>query len=206
VNESALDELLAALPADAVVVDPATVENHRRDRADLCPAGAPLALVRPRTTEQVQVVMRWATRHRVPVVPQGARTGLSGGANAVDGCLLLSLARMDAIVEIDPLDQVAVVEPGVVNAVLSQAALDAGLYYPPDPSSWGESTIGGNIATNAGGLCCSSTPYPLRSRQPCRSCRPALDPRCSSSSTAPPSPRSRPTATWGCRSRRRRCC
>jgi glycolate oxidase len=154
VNESALDELLAALPADAVVVDPATVENHRRDRADLCPAGAPLALVRPRTTEQVQVVMRWATRHRVPVVPQGARTGLSGGANAVDGCLLLSLARMDAIVEIDPLDQVAVVEPGVVNAVLSQAALDAGLYYPPDPSSWGESTIGGNIATNAGGLCC----------------------------------------------------
>ncbi|MET0524434.1 MAG: FAD-linked oxidase C-terminal domain-containing protein [Nocardioides sp.] len=151
---AALDELLAALPADAVVVEPATVDNHRRDRADLCPAGTPLALVRPRTTEQVQVVMRWATRHQVPVVPQGARTGLSGGANAVDGCLLLSLARMDAIVEVDPLDQVAVVEPGVVNAVLSRAALDAGLYYPPDPSSWEESTIGGNIATNAGGLCC----------------------------------------------------
>ncbi|MBC2935139.1 FAD-binding oxidoreductase [Nocardioides sp. zg-1228] len=151
---AALDELMAALPADVVVVEPVTVENHRRDRADLCPAGTPLALVRPRTTEQVQVVMRWATRHRVPVVPQGARTGLSGGANAVDGCLLLSLARMDAIVEIDPLDQVAVVEPGVVNAVLSRAALDAGLYYPPDPSSWEESTIGGNIATNAGGLCC----------------------------------------------------
>jgi glycolate oxidase len=150
----ALDELLAALPTDAVVVETATVDTHRRDRADLCPAGTPLALVRPRTTEQVQVVMRWATRHQVPVVPQGARTGLSGGANAVDGCLLLSLARMDAIVEIDPLDQVAVVEPGVVNAVLSRAALESGLYYPPDPSSWEESTIGGNIATNAGGLCC----------------------------------------------------
>lgn len=149
-----LDELVAALPADAVVVEPATLENHRRDRADLCPAGTPLALVRPRTTEQVQVAMRWATRHRVPVVPQGARTGLSGGANAVDGCLLLSLARMDAIVEIDPVDQVAVVQPGVVNATLSRAALDAGLFYPPDPSSWEESTIGGNLATNAGGLCC----------------------------------------------------
>jgi glycolate oxidase len=153
-SPDALDELLVALPADAVVLDPTTLDNHRRDRADLCPAGAPLALVRPRRTDQVQAVMRWATRHRVPVVPQGARTGLSGGANAIEGCLLLSLARMDAIIEIDPLDQVAVVEPGVVNAVLSRAALEAGLYYPPDPSSWEESTIGGNIATNAGGLCC----------------------------------------------------
>jgi len=154
VSEDALHELVAALPADAVVVDPVTVGNNSRDRADLCPAGSPLALVRPTTTEQVQVVMRWATRHRVPVVPQGARTGLSGGANAVDGCLLLSLARMDAIVEVDPVDQVAVVEPGVVNADLSRAALGAGMFYPPDPSSWEESTIGGNLATNAGGLCC----------------------------------------------------
>ncbi len=153
-SADALPELVAALPDDAVVVDPATVENHRRDRADLCQAGTPLALVRPRTTEHVQTVMRWATRHGVPVVPQGARTGLSGGANAVDGCVLLSLARMDAIVEIDPVDQVAVVEPGVVNATLSRAALEAGLFYPPDPSSWEESTIGGNLATNAGGLCC----------------------------------------------------
>ncbi|MDQ4053901.1 MAG: FAD-binding protein [Actinomycetota bacterium] len=154
VSEQALHELVAALPADAVVVDPVTVGNHSRDRADLCPAGSPLALVRPTTTEHVQVVMRWATRHRVPVVPQGARTGLSGGANAVDGCLLLSLARMDSIVEVDPVDQVAVVEPGVVNADLSRAAIEAGMFYPPDPSSWEESTIGGNLATNAGGLCC----------------------------------------------------
>jgi len=154
VSDEVLHELVAALPADAVVVDPVTVGNHSRDRADLCPAGSPLALVRPTTTEQVQVVMRWATRHRVPVVPQGARTGLSGGANAVDGCLLLSLARMNAIVEVDPVDQVAVVEPGVVNADLSRAALEAGMFYPPDPSSWEESTIGGNLATNAGGLCC----------------------------------------------------
>lgn len=149
-----LPELVSALPVGSVVVDAVTVENHSRDRADLCGAGSPLALVRPASTEDVQVVMRWASRHRVPVVPQGARTGLSGGANAVDGCVLLSLAGMNAIVEIDPLDQVAVVEPGVVNADLSRAALEAGLFYPPDPSSWEESTIGGNLATNAGGLCC----------------------------------------------------
>jgi len=153
-SANALEELVSALPPGAVVVDPATVDNHRRDRADLCQAGTPLALVRPSTTAQVQAVMRWATRSRVPVVPQGARTGLSGGANAVDGCILLSLARMDAIVEIDPVDQVAVVQPGVVNATLSRAVLEAGLFYPPDPSSWEESTIGGNLATNAGGLCC----------------------------------------------------
>ena len=151
---TALDELVAALPDGAVVADPTTVENHRHDRAHLCPAGAPLALVRPTTTEQVQVAMRWATRHRVPVVPQGARTGLSGGANAVDGGILLSLTRMDAIVEVDPVDQVAVVQPGVVNADLSRAALEQGMFYPPDPSSWEESTLGGNLATNAGGLCC----------------------------------------------------
>ncbi|HWM75533.1 MAG TPA: FAD-binding protein, partial [Nocardioides sp.] len=151
---TALDELVAALPDGAVVADPTTIENHRHDRAHLCHAGAPLALVRPTTTEQVQVSMRWATRHRVPVVPQGARTGLSGGANAVDGGILLSLTRMDAIVEVDPVDQVAVVQPGVVNADLSRAALEQGMFYPPDPSSWEESTLGGNLATNAGGLCC----------------------------------------------------
>jgi glycolate oxidase len=154
VTTGALDELVTALPDGAVVVDPATVDNHRYDRAHLCAAGTPLALVRPDSTAQVQTVLRWATRHRVPVVPQGARTGLSGGANAVEGGVLLSLARMDAIVEVDVLDQVAVVQPGVVNADLSRAVLEAGMFYPPDPSSWEESTIGGNIATNAGGLCC----------------------------------------------------
>jgi glycolate oxidase len=72
----------------------------------------------------------------------------------VDGCLLLNLERMDRIVSIDVAEQVAVVQPGVVNAVLSRAAADRGLFYPPDPASWESSTIGGNVATNAGGLCC----------------------------------------------------
>jgi glycolate oxidase len=104
--------------------------------------------------QEVQHVLRTAYAHDVPVVPQGARTGLSGGANAVDGCVVLSLAKMDRILEIDPVERIAVVEPGVVNAVLSRAVAAQGLYYPPDPSSWEQCTIGGNIGTGAGGLCC----------------------------------------------------
>jgi glycolate oxidase len=122
--------------------------------ASFCPSGAPAVVVLPRTTEQVQHVMRTATAHRVPVVPQGARTGLSGAANASEGCVILSLTRMDRILEINPVDRVAVVEPGVVNAVLSRAVAEQGLYYPPDPSSWEQCTIGGNIGTGSGGLCC----------------------------------------------------
>lgn len=153
-NRALLEELTDGLPADALVTDAATTDSFRFDEASFCPAGIPVAVVRPTTTEQVQHVMRVATSHRLPVVPQGARSGLSGAANAVDGCLVLSMTRMDRILEIDVVDQVAVVEPGVVNATLSRAVLEQGLFYPPDPSSWEWSTVGGNLATNAGGLCC----------------------------------------------------
>ncbi|MDT7649016.1 MAG: glycolate oxidase [Pseudonocardiales bacterium] len=149
-----LTELTDRLPSDAVLTDPASTEAYRYDMASFCPAGKPLVVVRPTATEQVQQVMRIASAHGVPVVPQGARSGLSGAGNAVDGSIVLSLTRMDRIVDIDPVDQVAVVEPGVLNAVLSRAVLEQGLFYPPDPSSWELSTIGGNLATNAGGLCC----------------------------------------------------
>ncbi|MER8186685.1 FAD-linked oxidase C-terminal domain-containing protein [Kitasatospora sp. NPDC094015] len=149
-----VDRLVQGLPEDAVVVDPDVTAAYARDMAGFCAAGAPAVLVFPRDVEQVRHVLRTATALRVPVVPQGARTGLSGGANAVDGCIVLSLVKMDQILEIDPVDRLAVVEPGVVNAVLSRAAGEYGLAYPPDPSSWESCTIGGNIATGAGGLCC----------------------------------------------------
>jgi glycolate oxidase len=140
--------------ANAVLVDPDILRSHDRDQATFCPAGTPRVLVRPTTVGEVREVIRTARDFNVPVVPQGARTGLSGGANAVNGCILLSTQRMDRIVEIDAADQVAVVQPGVLNAQLSRAVADVGLFYPPDPSSWEQSTIGGNVATNAGGLCC----------------------------------------------------
>ncbi|WP_409471836.1 FAD-binding oxidoreductase [Streptomyces sp. HC307] len=148
------DRLLAGLPAEAVLTDPDVTASYANDMASFCPAGAPAVVVLPRTVEQVQHVMRTATELRVPVVPQGARTGLSGGANASDGCIVLSLTKMDRIIEINPVDRIAVVEPGVINAALSRAVGEHGLYYPPDPSSWEMCTIGGNIGTASGGLCC----------------------------------------------------
>nr|WBO78275.1 FAD-binding protein [Streptomyces sp. SBE_14.2] len=149
-----VNRLLTGLPAEAVLTDPDVTASYANDMASFCPAGAPAVVVMPRTVEQVQHVMRTATELRVPVVPQGARTGLSGGANATDGCIVLSLVRMDRILEINPVDRIAVVEPGVVNAALSRAVGEHGLCYPPDPSSWEQCTIGGNIGTASGGLCC----------------------------------------------------
>lgn len=149
-----LDRLRAGLPAEALITDPDITASYANDMASFCAAGTPAVVVLPRTVEQVQHVMRTATGLRVPVVPQGARTGLSGAANASDGCIVLSLTKMDRILEISQVDRIAVVEPGVVNAVLSRAVGEHGLYYPPDPSSWEMCTIGGNIGTASGGLCC----------------------------------------------------
>lgn len=149
-----LERLRTELPAEALITDPDVTASYAHDMASFCEAGTPAVVVLPRTVEQVQHVMRTATALRVPVVPQGARTGLSGAANASDGCIVLSLVKMDRILEISPVDRIAVVEPGVINAVLSRAVNEHGLYYPPDPSSWETCTIGGNIGTASGGLCC----------------------------------------------------
>ncbi len=102
---------------------------------------------------RAQAVLRWASAHGVPVVPRGAGTSLAGGATAVDGCVVVCTERMTAL-EIDPVNRMAVAEPGVLNVDLGQAAAAHGLWYPPDPASFRISSIGGNVATNAGGLCC----------------------------------------------------
>ncbi len=150
-----MDDVLAELAGIApVITDPDLLEGYRRDEADLCHAGMPLAMVRPRSTAEVAALIRIAAAHRIPVVPQGARTGLAGAANAVDGALILSMTAMDRIVEIDAANRVAVVQPGVVNAALASAVAAQGLHYPPDPGSWESSTIGGNVSTDAGGMCC----------------------------------------------------
>jgi glycolate oxidase len=148
-----IEELAAALPAGAVTTEPATLENYRHDWSRAAGAGTPLAVARPADTEQVQATLRWACAHRVPVVPRGAGSGLSGGSAAVNGGIVLSLERMRSV-EIDTAARVAVVEPGAFNAEVKAAAAAQGLWYPPDPSSYEICSIGGNVATNAGGLCC----------------------------------------------------
>ena len=152
-SDAALQELLDALGADIVLTRPESVEAYRRDWTGDASAGMPLAVVRPWNAQQVQVTMRWASAHGIPVVPRGAGSGLSGGSLAVDGGITLSLDRMTAIV-IDRDTRTAVVEPGALNAEVKRAAAADGLWYPPDPSSFEICSIGGNIATNAGGLCC----------------------------------------------------
>jgi glycolate oxidase len=146
--------LRTQIPTEAVLDEPDLMESYRFDKALFCPAGTPAAVVTARERSDVEHTLRTASRLGVPVVPQGARSGLSGAANAIDGCIVLSLERMDTIVEIDPANRVAVVQPGVYNAVFSRAVAEHGLFYPPDPSSWEFCSIGGNLSTNSGGLCC----------------------------------------------------
>ncbi|MFY1634495.1 FAD-binding oxidoreductase [Solwaraspora sp. WMMB335] len=149
-----IDALRAALPDTAVLTDPDLLSGHQRDEADLCAAGIPAVVVRPRTTAEVVATIGVAARYGVPVVPQGARTGLAGAANAVDGAVVLSTVAMNKIIEVDPVNRIAVAQPGVVNAALAAEVARHDLRYPPDPGSWESSTIGGNVATNAGGMCC----------------------------------------------------
>ena len=146
--------LAAALPELDLVVDPAVLDGMSHDEAEWAPVGRAVAALRARTTGDVARAVRVCAELDVPLVPRGAGTGLSGGANAVDGCLVLDLSRMDAILEIDAENLVVRVQPGVVNDDLKKAVAEHGLWYPPDPASAPWSTIGGNVATNAGGLCC----------------------------------------------------
>ncbi|MBO2449604.1 FAD-binding protein [Actinomadura barringtoniae] len=151
---SLIDALRSSIPAERVVTDPDVVAAYVHDEAQWAPHGAPAVLVRAGSTADVRAVVRACAQRSVPVVPRGAGTGLSGGANALDGCVLLSLEAMNEIVEIDPHERLAVVQPGVVNDDLRAACAEQGLWYPPDPASSPWSTIGGNVATNAGGVCC----------------------------------------------------
>src|SRR5258708_9108408 len=142
-------ELGTRLSPKALVTDPDIVAGYSRDSADIVPAGKARALVRANCLDDVKTTLTWANEEGVPVVPRGAGTGLSGGANAIDGCIVLSLDRMTAIRTIDPQERYAIVEAGVINADLGRAAAAQGLFYPPDPSSFETCTIGGEPSNNA---------------------------------------------------------
>jgi len=149
-----LEILGRELPADRLVIDLDVLHGLSSDQAEWAAIGAAAAAVRPRSEQEVGTVVRVAAELGTPIVPRGAGTGLSGGANAVNGCVLLDLSRMDAVLDIDADNLTCVVQPGVVNNDLKAAVAEQGLWYPPDPASAPWSTIGGNTATNAGGLCC----------------------------------------------------
>ncbi|MCW2795898.1 FAD-linked oxidase C-terminal domain-containing protein [Nocardioides sp.] len=147
-------EAFARLATDLVETDPDLVAGYAHDEATLTGTGAPAAVLLPRTTDDVARMLNIAHTHCIPVVTRGAGSGLSGAATAPPGSVVLSTHRMAAIREIDPVERLAVVEPGVVTADLGAAARAVGLFYPPDPGSIAFCTVGGNVATNAGGMCC----------------------------------------------------
>ncbi|WP_341939957.1 FAD-linked oxidase C-terminal domain-containing protein [Microbacterium sp. LWH10-1.2] len=151
---TALEQLTAAL-GDLVDTAPAALESARADRSGHAAPGLPLAVVHAETVEHVQQVMRIATSTRTPVVVRGAGTGLAGAANGGAGEIVLSTARMTAVTEIRADDLLAVVEPGILNADLNDLLAEHGLWWAPDPASRAISTVGGNIATGAGGLLCA---------------------------------------------------
>jgi glycolate oxidase len=153
VTSQVIDALAQEVSPGALVTDPAVMEGYRHDRAATVSAGKPVVVVRAADTADVQATLRVASRLGVPVVTRGAGTGLSGGASAVDGGITLSTERLRHC-HVDPDAMLATVGPGLLNAEVKAAAAEHGLWYPPDPSSFEICSIGGNLATNAGGLCC----------------------------------------------------
>ncbi|UYO96261.1 FAD-binding protein [Microbacterium sp. M28] len=151
---SALAALRAAL-GEIVDVSEASLEAARADRSGHAAPGRPIAVVHAETVEHVQQTMRIATETRTSVVIRGAGTGLAGAANAGEGEIVLSTRRMTRILEIRADDLLAVVEPGILNADLNAALAPYGVWWAPDPASRDISTVGGNIATGAGGLLCA---------------------------------------------------
>ena len=150
---SLIMSLQKILPKAAILSDPEDLRPYECDGLSVYRA-LPLAVCLPETVEQVRDILRTCYRANVPVVARGAGTGLSGGALPLANGVLLSLAKFKTILEIDPLNRSARLQPGVRNLAISQAAAPYGLYYAPDPSSQIACTIGGNVAENSGGVHC----------------------------------------------------
>lgn len=145
-----VEALRGALPEDGLSMEAGVREAYGHDETEDL-VHPPDVVVRPRNTAEVAATVALCATHDIPVVPIGGRTGLSGGALSVHGGVGLALDRMDRIIEIDQRNLQVTVEPGVITQVLQETVAAHGLYYPPDPSSRGSCTIGGNIAENAGG-------------------------------------------------------
>lgn len=155
ISPAAVVERLREALGDSVSTDPVELGSVRADHSGHQSEAAPLALVSARSIAHVQSTMRIASESRTPVVTRGAGTGLAGGAIGGAGEIVLSTLAMDRILEVSAADELAVVEPGIFNATLNEQLSPHGLWWAPDPASRAISTVGGNIATNAGGLLCA---------------------------------------------------
>ena len=152
---SHLAALSKLLGTDASLIsDPDITASYSRDQAPFASAAAPFAVLLARSASEISIALKYANENSIPVVTRGAGSGLSGGANSTADSLVISLEKMNQIIEIDTANQIARVQAGVINLDLDTAAKEFGLAYLPDPASRDWSSLGGNAATNAGGLCC----------------------------------------------------
>lgn len=149
-----VEDLASLRPGLPVLTDLAVTAAYARDHAPSAAAGDPAAVVVARDAGDVTAVLTQASRRGARVVVRGAGSGLAGGSNAEDGCVVLALHKMASIIDVDEAALTVDVQPGLLNLDLKQALAPLGLWYPPDPASADISSIGGNVATNAGGLCC----------------------------------------------------
>ena len=152
---SHLAALSKLLGSDASLIsDPDITTSYSRDQAPFATAAAPFAVLLTRSASEISIALKYANENSIPVVTRGAGSGLSGGANSTADSLVISLEKMNQIIEIDSANQIARVQAGVINLDLDTAAKEFGLAYLPDPASRDWSSLGGNAATNAGGMCC----------------------------------------------------
>ncbi|MBF8669406.1 FAD-binding oxidoreductase [Pseudomonas putida] len=150
-HPAVIDELMTLVDPGKVLTDAASLEAYGKDWTKHYPP-APSAIVLPKTVEQVQAIVRWANTHKVALVPSGGRTGLSAGAVAANGEVVVAFDYMNQILGFNAFDRTVVCQPGVITRQLQTFAEEQGLYYPVDFASSGSSQIGGNIGTNAGGI------------------------------------------------------
>jgi len=150
-TDSRLDALARLAPDLRLTTDPADFEFYGRDWTRRW-TPAPLAVALPSSSNDVQAIARWASEHRVALVPSGGRTGLSGGAVAANGELVVSFERMTRVLDFNAVDRTLTVQPGIALETVHQAARERGLIYPVDFAARGSASIGGSIATNAGGI------------------------------------------------------
>ena len=148
-----IEELRAAVGSDGLITGESQLQTYECDGLTNFRV-MPGAVVLPRSAAEVQAVVRVCARHKIPFVSRGAGTGLSGGALPAPGSVVISLARMNRILEVNIADKYVVVEPGVINAQVTQQVAPQGYFYAPDPSSQSVCTIGGNVAENSGGAHC----------------------------------------------------
>jgi glycolate oxidase len=153
-TEALVDAIRNRLPGLRLLTDATDRESYRRDETAYLKTGLPGAVALPTETREVAELVRLCGEFGVPIVPRGAGTGLSGGAAGIEGALTIAFTAMDKVLEIDADNLVVVTQPGIINAELKKAVAAKGLFYAPDPASFEICSIGGNLGTNAGGLCC----------------------------------------------------